>query len=205
MECSFQLLLNEQFLIRKHLGCKKQKPSLLAEESFRKRWLVGRMTRAQRTAGVGGGLEHRAETESPAEGHTLEAIKSKCPLLGCDECNLRIFWRLWKRSGAGLRLPACPLYQASGQRRIWLLHWGVKGKHQWKAHSHECYAQTGARVLEGREWNIGWKEGGRYLHVIFIARPCAPPTWKASHVLSWFAASIICLPVYFHPVSTGSL
>ena len=52
---------------------------------------MGRMTGAKRTAAVGGGLEHRAETESPAEGRTLEAIKPKCSHLGCDECNLRIF------------------------------------------------------------------------------------------------------------------
>ena len=88
-------------------------------------------------------------------------------VLGCGECDPRIFWRFWKRSGAWARTTCYLLPQVSGKSGIWSLHHGKKGRYQWRPHSHERYVERGAWVLEEKEWNIGWKEDGRYPDTLF--------------------------------------
>lgn len=52
-----------------------------------------------------------------------------------------------------LRIP-CP-----GKRSARFLHPQVRGKYQWKLHSHSDYTQLGDWVLGGRELDIGQREG----------------------------------------------
>ena len=115
--------------------------------------------------GSGMGLNTGQEPRALLRSYTGAHIHiHQVQVLGCGECDPRIFWRFWKRSGAWARTTCLSATPGLREKRDLVpLPWeerltSVETTFPWAL----C-----GKVLEEKEWNIGWKEEGRYPDTFF--------------------------------------